>query len=359
MSLEARLLDVMDAVVSFAPGRPAVDNAALSLACGRVTALLGPSGSGKSTLLRAIAGLERLEAGQIRFAGRIWSGPGVHLAPEARRCGVVFQDYALFPHMTALDNVAFGLRTMTGEVRRSAALARLEAVELSHRARAYPHELSGGEQQRVALARALAPGPDVMLLDEPFSGLDRRLRAELRAATADVLKSSGAATLIVTHDAEEALDLADSIALMSEGRIIQTGAPDVLYLRPASLTAARLLGDVDAFETHIRNDAAETPLGVLPAPGFQDGEAVLALVRPEGVRVGKARDDGAPAVIIERRPASGHARLVCRLEDGRRVRARATLTDPGRVGDAVRLGLDPAYACAVRPEKRNQRSSTS
>ncbi|MEQ8405469.1 MAG: ABC transporter ATP-binding protein [Oceanicaulis sp.] len=346
-ALNDRKLAVEGAVVSFAPGRPAVDGADLGLTCGRITALLGPSGSGKSTLLRAIAGLERLDAGSVRFEGRIWSGDGVHLEPENRRCGVVFQDYALFPHLTALDNVAFGLRAMNRHNKREAAMARLEAVELAHRARAYPHELSGGEQQRVALARALAPGPDVMLLDEPFSGLDRRLRGDLRETTADALKASEAATLIVTHDAEEALALADSIALMSQGRIIQHGAPDALYLKPNCLAAARLLGPVEAFDAAVSGGHADTPLGAVEAEGFENRAPVQVLVRPEGVRVARADAAGALADIVSRRAAAGYAKLVCRLETGREVEARASLADPLRPGDAVRLSLDPHFASVV------------
>ncbi|MFW5661201.1 MAG: ABC transporter ATP-binding protein [Oceanicaulis sp.] len=330
----------------FAPGRPAVDGADLTLKCGRVTALLGPSGSGKSTLLRAIAGLERLDAGAVRFGGRLWSGEGVHLEPEMRRCGVVFQDYALFPHLSALDNVAFGLRKATRKDKRAEAMRRLDSVELAHRAGAYPHELSGGEQQRIALARALAPGPDVMLLDEPFSGLDRRLRGELRETTAAALRQSEAATLIVTHDAEEALALADSIALMSDGRIIQYGAPDRLYLKPASLAAARLLGDIEAFETVVKSGRAETALGTVEAGEIADGTPVLVLLRPEGVRVARADASGALADIASRRTAAGYVRLQCRLESGRLIEARASLADPVRPGDAVRLTLD-AHFCSV------------
>ena len=345
--LNDRRLAVDGAVVRFAPGRPAVDGAALGLTCGRVTALLGPSGSGKSTLLRAIAGLERLYAGSIRFEGRLWSGEGVHLEPEIRRCGVVFQDYALFPHLSALDNVAFGLRGLGRAEKRKAALARLETVELAHRAKAFPHELSGGEQQRIALARALAPGPDVMLLDEPFSGLDRRLRGALRETTAQALRDSEAATLIVTHDAEEALALADSIALMSEGRIIQHGAPDRLYLKPNSLAAARLLGEVEAFEARVSDGRADTPLGAVTAEGFESGAMVQVLVRPEGVGVARADAEGALADIVSRRAAAGYAKLICRLETGREVEARASLADPLRPGDAVRLTLDPHFASVV------------
>ena len=346
-ALNDRRLAVDGAVVRFAPGRPAVDRADLTLTCGRVTALLGPSGSGKSTLLRAIAGLEKLDEGAVRFEGRIWSGEGVHLQPETRRCGVVFQDYALFPHLTALANVAFGLRGSTRAQKREAALARLETVELAHRAGAYPHELSGGEQQRIALARALAPGPDVMLLDEPFSGLDRRLRASLRETTAEALRDSEAATLIVTHDAEEALALADSIALMSEGRIIQHGAPDQLYLKPASVEAARLLGAVEVFDARIAAGRADTPIGAVEAHGFDAGAVVTVLVRPEGVTVARADAEGALADIVSRRAAAGYAKLICRLESGREVEARASLADPLRAGDAVRLALDPHFASVV------------
>ncbi len=193
-------------------------------------------------------------------------------------------------------------------------------MELAHRAKAYPHELSGGEQQRVALARALAIKPDVMLLDEPFSGLDRRLRSELRGATADALRQSEAATLIVTHDAEEALELADSIALMNEGRIIQTGAPDTLYMKPASLTAARLLGDVDVFEAEVRDGIANTVLGAYSATGFTNGDKVLLLVRPEGVKLERADAEGALARIIARRVSSGYARLTAGSRPARRWR---------------------------------------
>ena len=260
---------------------------------------------------------------------------------------MVFQDYALFPHMSALDNVAFGL-TGPRARKRDQARARLEGVELADKAGAYPHELSGGEQQRVALARALAPSPDVMLLDEPFSGLDRRLRASLRETTARALREAETAALIVTHDAEEAMAVADSIALMAEGRIIQTGAPEALYLSPETETAARLLGDVEAFDARVGAGRAETPLGAVEADGFEDGAAVRVLVRPEGVIVGRAHDAGAFATVAERRAAGGRAVLGVTLEDGRQVRAGVGLTETIRAGDGVRLRLDPRYAAVVR-----------
>ncbi len=345
-------LQVHGASVAYGKARPAVDGVDLSLSCGEVTALLGPSGSGKSTLLRAIAGLEALDAGSIGFGDEVWSSEGHHKPPEKRRCGVVFQDYALFPHLNALDNVGFGLKTLTRPERRKRAMAELEKVELSHRAKAFPHELSGGEQQRVALARALATDPDVMLLDEPFSGLDRRLRGEVRDTTARALKASGAATLIVTHDAEEALSLADTIALMTDGKIIQVGSPDKLYLKPASAAAARLLGDVEVFSGQVSGHSVQTPLGLVRIPshldGLSEGETVDILIRPEGIGVATGGDAGVPATITERRLAGGHARLACALEGGEVVQARVELTTRVDVGSRVQLSLDNHFVNIVK-----------
>jgi iron(III) transport system ATP-binding protein len=345
----ANSLFVSGAVVAYSPERAAVDGVDLTLNCGRVTALLGPSGSGKSTLLRAIAGLEALNAGEIRFGEEVWSAGGLHKAPETRRCGVVFQDYALFPHLNALDNVGFGLKGLSRSERRNRAQRQLDGVELGHRAKAFPHELSGGEQQRVALARALATEPDVMLLDEPFSGLDRRLRSELRDTTANALKASGAATLIVTHDADEALSLADTIALMTDGKIIQVGAPDALYLKPSSAAAARLLGDVEVFDGVVRAGEVETLLGAVDAADLSDGARVQILVRPEGIGVSTGGGDGATATIIERRLAGGHARISCQLADRRVIQARVELTEPTPVGQEVQLTLDPHFVSVVVP----------
>lgn len=324
----------------------AVRDASLALHGGKVTALLGPSGAGKSTLLRAIAGLERLDAGEIRSGDETWSGPGLHLAPEKRRCGVVFQDFALFPHLTAAQNVAFGLRDLSASARRERVKTCLDAVELGHRARAYPHELSGGEQQRVALARALAPEPAVMLLDEPFSGLDRRLRADLSAMTLDVLRRSGTASLIITHDADDALASADDIALMERGVIIQSGAPDALYLSPASENAARMLGEVIAFASQVKAGQVDTPLGAIAA-GQGEGASVTVLIRPEGLVVAEADRPGVAAKVISRRAAGPVVVLALELAGGERVSARAPVSHPAKAGDAVSLSLDPAFVSVV------------
>lgn len=329
------ILEVRDARRHYAKDAPALERASLDLKRGELLALLGPSGSGKSTLLRCIAGLERLDAGTIRQGETVWGAPGMHLPPETRRVGMVFQDYALFPHMTALANVAFGL---SGPGRHDRAMAQLEAAELAHKAKAYPHELSGGEQQRVALARALAPEPAIVLLDEPFSGLDRRLRSELRDRTRDRLKQSGTAALLVTHDAEEAFALADEIALMDQGCIVQTGTPDDVWLNPVSAVAARLVGDVCVYSGRVENGGVETPLGRAETD-LATGSAVDVLVRPEGIALSAAPNS---ALIVKRRRMSGaRIRFEIAAPDGSLWIADAQSPSPIGEGDPVDIVLDP------------------
>ncbi|QBX38172.1 ABC transporter ATP-binding protein [Brevundimonas sp. S30B] len=261
----------------------AVEDVSLTLRPGRITALLGPSGSGKSTLLRLIAGLEQPDAGEIRLGDAVLSSPSGHVAPESRDVGLVFQDYALFPHLTVLANVAFGLGHIPRRRREARALKLLEQVGLGDRARSWPHALSGGEQQRVALMRALAREPRVLLLDEPFSGLDRHMRTSVRDFLFPALKASGAAVAVVTHDAEEALLLADDLALLSQGRLLQTGTPAACYRRPVSPEAARLLGEAATLRAEVSNGRARTAFGELPALDLPDGPAVV-VVRPESLR---------------------------------------------------------------------------
>lgn len=239
----------------------AVHEASLSLPKGTITALLGSSGSGKSTFLRLLAGLEPLHSGRIRLGETVFSAPGFTLAPQKRNLGLVFQDYALFPHMNALDNVAFGLAPPRSREARRVALDWLDQMGLAHRAQAFPHELSGGEQQRVALARALAPSPAAVLLDEPFSGLAPSFRAELRERTAALIRRSGITALLVTHDADEAQLMADHLAIMHEGRIIQVGDCDEIYWRPRNRLVAAALGPINRYSGRIREQGLDTPWG--------------------------------------------------------------------------------------------------
>lgn len=318
--------------------RLAVVAADLTLTPGRITCLLGPSGCGKSTLLRLIAGLETADGGTIRAGERVLSGPGGQVPPEKRSIGLVFQDYALFPHLRAGENVAFGLKALPRAERKARALAGLERVKLAARADAWPHELSGGEQQRVALARALAREPEAILLDEPFSGLDAHLKGEVRETLLAALRAAGAAVLIVTHDAEEALLMADDLALMSEGRILQTGTPEACYLKPVSMTAARLLGPVNAVAARVVGGRAETAFGVLDAPGLADG-AATAMIRPEGLRMDAK---GVAADVTEVR--FGGAFHEVSLAAGGQTARMVSRGDPPKPGEPVTVSVDPSRA---------------
>jgi iron(III) transport system ATP-binding protein len=262
----------------------ALDEVSLSVAPGEIVALLGHSGCGKTTLLRLAAGVERPSAGRVLLEGRDVSLPGQFVEPEARGVGLVFQDYALFPHLSVRENVRFGLRGYGSAEADATALRAIARVGLADLAEAYPHMLSGGEQQRVALARAVAPRPGVLLMDEPFSNLDRRLRDVVRDETMALLQEIGATSIIVTHDPEDAMRVADRIVLMQQGRIVQSGTGEELYRRPASLFAARFFCDLTEIEAQIRNGEVDTPVGRFPAPGLPDGAAVLG-VRPQAIRL--------------------------------------------------------------------------
>ena len=261
----------------------AVAGLSLSVGPGEVVCLLGPSGCGKSTVLRLAAGLERLQSGRVTVSGRVVAGDGADVPPEARGVGLVFQDYALFPHLSVLDNVAFGLRGPAA-ARRARALEVLKRVGVDDQAARFPHVLSGGQQQRVALARALAPEPGVMLLDEPFSGLDARLRDQVRDSTLHVLKESGAASLLVTHDPDEAMFMADRIAVMREGALVQLGTPVELYCRPADAFVARFFGEINSIGARVEQGAAMTPFGPVPTK-LPEGGAAEVLIRPEALRL--------------------------------------------------------------------------
>lgn len=277
--------------VSHAYERSAVvQSVSVAVGPGELVCLLGPSGCGKTTVLRLAAGLEALQQGRIAIHGRVVAEPGHSLAPERRGVGLVFQDYALFPHLTVGMNIAFGLDRLDAAERRQRVTEVLAQVGMEGFADTYPHQLSGGQQQRIALARALAPRPSVMLLDEPFSGLDVTRRAALRDTTLHVLKESGVATLMVTHDPEEAMFMADRIVLMNEGRVIQAGAPEQLYFHPADRFVAGFFGEVNVIESHVRDGCAATPFGPVPAPGFDDGAAVEVLIRPEALRIDRLSD---------------------------------------------------------------------
>ncbi|UWQ16601.1 ABC transporter ATP-binding protein [Jannaschia sp. M317] len=285
-------------------GRRVVDGVDLSVAAGQVTCLLGPSGCGKSTTLRIIAGVDRQDSGEVWLNGELVSGGEVHVPPEARGVGLMFQDFALFPHLTVAQNIGFGLRRDAVSAARVEEL--LKRVDLAGYDEKHPHQLSGGEQQRVALARALAPRPKVMLMDEPFSGLDNRLRDGIRDATLSVLKEAGTAVLLVTHEPDEAMRMADEIALMRAGRIVQKAAPYNIYNTPADPAAAAFFSDTNVLQGVVHGALTETPFGQFLAPGLPEGTTVDIVFRPQHVRIDFDRDGRGPRpTAAEGAPARG------------------------------------------------------
>jgi iron(III) transport system ATP-binding protein len=332
-----------------APGA-AVDAATLGLQRGQIGVLIGPSGCGKTSLLRAVAGLEPLSAGRITMDGRALSDPieRVHVPPEQRRIGMVFQDYALFPHLSVADNIAFGLKHLPRAAREQRVKELLDLVGLSHAARRAPHQLSGGQQQRIALARALAPQPQLLLLDEPFSSLDVDLRERLAHELRGILKDAGMTALFVTHDQLEAFALGDRIGVMNRGRLEQWDDAYSLYHRPASRFVASFIGhgvftraQIVACDT---GPCVHTPLGELtdaaevPLPSAYPGGECDVLLRADDI----VHDDSSPVKAqIERKAFRGSEFLLTlRLESGERVMAHVPSHHDHHVGEWI--GIRPA-----------------
>lgn len=323
--------------------RVALRSFTLAVADGEIVSLLGPSGSGKTTALRIAAGLETPQTGTVHIGDRCVTGPGVSVPPEARDVGLLFQDLALFPHLTVSENVAFGLRG--ARTRRARVSELLDLVGMAAHARVYPHQLSGGQQQRVALARALAPSPRVLLLDEPFSNLDVVLRQQVRREMVDLLKAVGTSVLFVTHDPEEALYMSDRVAVMREGTILQAAAPDVLYFAPADRFVASFFGQINVIPASVKDGRAVTPFGAVDAKGLSGDVDVL--VRAQGLQVSKggehavvrsARILGA-TILLELQPAAATGL-------GAPLTARVAMGSHPQPGERVSLALDPRLAFA-------------
>ena len=289
--MQAPRLEIKNIVKSFG-GRRVVDDVSLHVMPGQVTCLLGPSGCGKSTTLRIIAGVEMQDTGTIHVDGQLVCDTIHRVPPEGRSIGLMFQDFALFPHLSVGQNVAFGLKKGRDVGARVQEL--LNKVGMSRYIDDYPHQLSGGEQQRVALARALAPRPRIMLMDEPFSGLDDRLRDDIRDETLEVLKGEGTAVLLVTHEPGEAMRMADEIALMRDGKIVQQGAPYNIYNTPVDLKSAAFFSDINVIRGEVKGALTETPFGQFLAPGVPDGTAVDIVIRPQHLKIDFDRDGRGP-----------------------------------------------------------------
>ena len=333
--------------------RPVLSDLSLTVPARSLTAVLGSSGSGKTTLLRVIAGFERPAAGWVRLAGQVIEGPDRHPPPEKRRLGYVPQDGALFPHLTVAGNVGYGLSRL--ERRSSRVDHLLELVGLENLRRRYPHQLSGGQQQRVALARALALSPSVVLLDEPFAALDAALRARVRHEVVSILRGAATTVVLVTHDQQEALSLADQVAVLRDGRIAQVGSPGDLYARPIDPALAAFLGEANLVDATVVDGIAVTPLGPLHAAEGGEGR-VVAMVRPEQITL---RPDHSPTGLRGHVLAvefQGHDSVITVAPDGAdhtaRVRVRIQGTAHTAPGDAVTLtasGTVPTWPRRLDP----------
>jgi iron(III) transport system ATP-binding protein len=327
----------------------------LTLAPGTLCAVLGPSGCGKTTLLRLVAGFDRPDAGRVALDGREVAGPGGVLPPERRGIGYVTQEGNLFPHLTVAGNVAFGLpRRHRRAGPRVAELLELVGLDAGY-LRRYPHELSGGQQQRVALARALAPGPRIVLLDEPFSALDAELRESTRRAVAAALAAAGATTVLVTHDRSEALSLADRVAVMRDGRIVQDAAPVELYRRPADHGVAAFVGDVVPLPGTVCAGVVRCALGEVPAADALDDGPVTVLLRPEQITLDARDGAGVPARVVAV-DFHGHDAVVRLAVEGAAgaaevagVTARCLGHVVPAVGDAVRLAVQGSVIALPGP----------
>ncbi len=300
-------------------GRSVVDDVSLKIMPGQVTCLLGPSGCGKSTTLRIIAGVEMQDSGEIYVDGNLICDTVYRVPPERREIGLMFQDFALFPHLSVAGNVGFGL-SGSKEEKRARVAELLEKVDLLRFIDGFPHQLSGGEQQRVALARALAPRPRVMLMDEPFSGLDNRLRDGIRDETLSLLKNEDTAVLLVTHEPEEAMRMADEIALMRDGKVVQQGAPYNVYTRPVDRQSVAFFSDANVLRATVNGALAHTVFGRFLAPGVPDGTEVDIVFRPQHLSIDFDRAGKGPLptptqgvaarATVERARFLGHESLV-------------------------------------------------
>src|SRR5687768_2862864 len=341
--------------------RPAVDEVSLGLTEGSIGVLIGPSGCGKTTLLRAVAGLERASAGEVRLSGEVVESPQVHLAPEARRIGMVFQDYALFPHLDVGRNVGFGLGSLPRVERAPRVAEVLALVGLAGIERRMPHELSGGQQQRVALARALAPRPQLLLLDEPFSNLDVELRERLSIEVRAILKSLGATALMVTHDQHEAFAMADYVGVMNDGGVEQWDTPYSLYHRPASRFVADFVGEGVLLPARASaDDGIHTVLGSLrhcPGCGLKEGQDVALLLRPDDV----LHDDESTlkAEVVKKAFRGAEFLYTLRLEDGNQVLSLVPSHHNHAIGEKIGIKLDVDHVVAFpRGSDSNSRAGS-
>ncbi len=330
-------------------GPPAVDALSLTVEEGEIVALLGPSGCGKTTTLRLIIGFEAPDAGRIQIAGRVVADGRQSVPPEVRGIGMVFQDYALFPHLTVVQNIAFGIRKLPAEERTRRTQRALRITEMEDLAHRYPHELSGGQQQRVALARAMAPGYEVVLLDEPLSNLDADLRAQLRGQVRRVLKKTQRTAILVTHDQDEAFQVADRVGVLHQGRLEQVGTPEEIYQAPASRFVADFVGAADFIPGTVLREGIDTELGLFAnANGLPIGSRVDVMIRPDEVLI--LPDSEGPAVVTERLYLGADKVYTLRLPSEAQIRSNQHSTPNLPIGARVAVKVSPSHVVAFPSE---------
>lgn len=329
---------------------PALDALTLKAESGEIIAFLGPSGSGKTTALRLIAGFEKPDAGMIEIGAKIMVNHKTFVPPEARGVGMVFQEYALFPHLTVAENLAFGLRNLDARTRAQRVAGMLETVGLTPFAGRYPHELSGGQQQRVALARALAPRPSVLLLDEPFSNLDADLMAQMHNEVYTILRELGTTALFVTHDQEEAFMIADRVGILNQGRLEQLGRPEEIYHRPATRFVARFVGKADFLPGRVTAEGIETEIGTLPnTPGFPASSRVEVMIRPDHIDL--IPDPIGNAMLLSRQFRGPDNLVVVQLPSGATIHSHQPSTLHLHPGDRARVVARPTHVVAFLATK--------
>jgi iron(III) transport system ATP-binding protein len=319
--------------VSFAVGRKSILNGvSLDVRPGEVACLLGPSGCGKTTLLRLIAGIIEPQKGAILLDGKEISGPNRYVPPEKRNIGLVFQDFALFPHLTVLENVAYGLTALSRKEAEDVATLILQRVGLGNALERTPQSLSGGEQQRVALARALVPRPQVVLLDEPFSGLDQRLKDTVREETLTLLRETRATAVLVTHDPLEALAFADQIHVMQQGQLAQSGRPEELISNPLNSDVATFFRHYNRFAGTVQDGHVQTPLGPVISTNMVNGATAEVMIAPDGIAI-VAAGKGVPATIIENRDLVTTRRIIAVLHTtGQKLLIHGQVAHKGEIG---------------------------
>ncbi len=344
------VLELRHVSCSYETGHPAVQEISFAAREGEILCLLGPSGCGKTTILRAIAGFEPVHSGQIFLSGQLMSSPDVMTPTENRRVGMVFQEYALFPHLRVQDNIAFGLQQLTRNIRAARVQEMLRLTGLEGFERRYPHELSGGQQQRVALARALVQHPVVLLLDEPFSNLDPDMAGRMRQELHELLRRTKTTTVLVTHDHDEAFAMADRIAVLNQGRLEQFDTPEMIYHMPATPFVADFVGQADFIPGTVSRGMVQTELGEFPDTiGCKDDTAVVVMIRPDDIHL--VPTEGARARVLSRQFRGSENLYTISLPSGQIVHSSESSTSLYQAGTAVELRVLATHTVLFRQEK--------